>query len=662
MRTFQLTIGPVQGFIAQARRTRDFWAGSFLLSWLSGVALLAIESQKDSKLVLPRLDAGFRSWLSTGSGEAGTEPQQGLIPNRLKARVGDRFDPERVVASVIGAWLELAERVYTKDLTGQCDGLTRAIWQRQVEGFWELSWTLGADDEPGILDRRKNWRQWMPADEPGLKCMVMEGWQELSGALSGEEARPASYAREFWARIRGTSRHGIASDLRPGEQLCALAFIKRRFARHFDGLRVDLPGGLRVCGWQLATQVPSVGYIAAAHWLTRFITGSDRNDKVGSLSSLLAHGERLAGLPEYSIPLRCVREAVDAAAPAHREVLLKLARLEGDLYYDSNLSNSRLYDDADAARSFQVELGRLRKELSLPQPDRFFAVLRMDGDSVGAYLGGGEAAERDAREARIADALDRFAARVAERVRALDGWPIYAGGDDVLALFPAASALSAALCLRTAFVDCLRECGIDSAVTISAAVLFAPVHSPLTRLLTASHDLLDDIAKQRTGRDALAVQVLKPGGQHLTWAMPWDAALAPPHDGRQVLRVQQIADAIRASAVDGWTSKLAFRLRELIAAFDRDEGGGAFLPTAGPSSSDEGLVDASWLLAAEIADSSANSLTAEPLQQEILALLDQCRDVRRRVENGNVTFECRAGLREDAMLLARFLATEIGEA
>lgn len=659
MQTFQLTIGPVQGFIAQARRTRDFWAGSFLLSWLSGVALLAIESQEGSKLVLPRLDAEFRSWLSTGSGEAGSEPQQGLIPNRLKARVGKDFDPERVVSSVIGAWLGLAERVYAKDLIGRVDEVTHAIWQRQVAGFWELSWTLDADG-PGILDRRKNWRQWMPADEPGLKCMVMEGWQELSGALSGDKARPASHAREFWAHIRATGRHGIASDLRPGEQLCAMAFIKRRFARHFDGLRVDLPGGLRVCGWPLGTQVPSVGYVAAAPWLARVIAACDCDDVANSLSPLLEYGERLAGQPEYGIPLRCVREAVDAATPAHRAVMRKLARLEGDLYYDANLANSRMYDDVDAARSFQCELGKLRKQLNLPQPGRFFAVLRMDGDSVGAYLGGGEAAERDAREARMASALDQFAAQVPQRVRALDGWPIYAGGDDVLALFPAASALNAALCLRAAFADCMREYGIGSAVTISASVLFAPVHSPLTRLLTVSHDLLDDVAKQRTGRDALAVQVLKPGGQHLLWSMPWAAALSAFRDG-QVLRVQQFADAIRASAVDGWTSKLAFRLRELIAAVDPADGC-VLPPAAEPAFLSEGVVQASWLLAADVADSSANSLTGAALQQEILALLDQCRDVRRRVENGSVTFECRGGLSEDAMLLARFLATEIREA
>ncbi len=36
----QFTLGPVQGFVAQARRTRDFWAGSFLLSYLTGKAML----------------------------------------------------------------------------------------------------------------------------------------------------------------------------------------------------------------------------------------------------------------------------------------------------------------------------------------------------------------------------------------------------------------------------------------------------------------------------------------------------------------------------------------------------------------------------------------------------------------------------------------------
>ena len=41
-KTLHFTLGPVQGFVSQARRTRDLWAGSFLLSYLSGHAMKAV--------------------------------------------------------------------------------------------------------------------------------------------------------------------------------------------------------------------------------------------------------------------------------------------------------------------------------------------------------------------------------------------------------------------------------------------------------------------------------------------------------------------------------------------------------------------------------------------------------------------------------------------
>ena len=56
---FHFTIGPVQGFVAQARRTRDFWTGSFILSWLSAVAMLAVRQQGGTILhVVPWFQPG----------------------------------------------------------------------------------------------------------------------------------------------------------------------------------------------------------------------------------------------------------------------------------------------------------------------------------------------------------------------------------------------------------------------------------------------------------------------------------------------------------------------------------------------------------------------------------------------------------------------------
>ena len=36
---FEFSVGPVQAFVAQARRTGDFWGGSYLLSFLTAHAI-----------------------------------------------------------------------------------------------------------------------------------------------------------------------------------------------------------------------------------------------------------------------------------------------------------------------------------------------------------------------------------------------------------------------------------------------------------------------------------------------------------------------------------------------------------------------------------------------------------------------------------------------
>lgn len=75
---FHFTLGPVQGFVAQARRTRDFWAGSFLLSWLSAVAMQAVIKQQ-GEIIFPKVSDDYLDWLEN-KGKSGTEPQQGCVP------------------------------------------------------------------------------------------------------------------------------------------------------------------------------------------------------------------------------------------------------------------------------------------------------------------------------------------------------------------------------------------------------------------------------------------------------------------------------------------------------------------------------------------------------------------------------------------------------
>lgn len=55
---FLFTIGPVQEFIAAARRTRDLWAGSQLLSELSRTIAIALRDETKENLIFPAPDIG----------------------------------------------------------------------------------------------------------------------------------------------------------------------------------------------------------------------------------------------------------------------------------------------------------------------------------------------------------------------------------------------------------------------------------------------------------------------------------------------------------------------------------------------------------------------------------------------------------------------------
>lgn len=132
---FHFTLGPVQGFVAQARRTRDFWAGSFILSWLAAVAMKSTTAQ-GGIIQFPAPDDNFMQWLE-GNG-TGATPTQGSIPNRFKALIpaNINFKPTLVTQAVQAAWKALADVIWQEDLSflGE-DSKARKIWNRQIPAF-----------------------------------------------------------------------------------------------------------------------------------------------------------------------------------------------------------------------------------------------------------------------------------------------------------------------------------------------------------------------------------------------------------------------------------------------------------------------------------------------------------------------------------------------
>ena len=651
--TFQFTLGPVQGFVAQARRTRDFWAGSFILSWLSSVAIACIEKQGGT-VQFPVPDAGYLHYLLRHEDRKLYQlPQQGSIPNRFKAttaQVPADFHPEWVTQAVQAAWQALADSVWAHDLADLAGATTRAIWQRQTRNFWEMSWVLSAGDGAELLDQRKNWRDLVAPAEPGHKCMMMDGWQELSGVTHTH--MPS--VRKFWQALAASGKTGMATDLGESEQLCALAFIKRRFARYFAQVEVDLPGQLgRVYGWQVPSAVPSVSFVAAAPWLAQVLERAPvaaLQDWHAAASRIASHSEiaHVQGDQPFKIDICCVKKAAHdrRSEGLHR----RWAGLDGQLYFPTALENPRLFPDQSAARQVLQQLQQLRRSAGLQSlPSPYYAILLMDGDQLGKHMG------EQAKQQPISAALNQFTQEAGAIVREHNGFLIYAGGDDVLALLPLDNALAAAAALqkdyRGAFKKHCIDKGHDVQSTLSGAIEFVHIRTPLTRVLQDAHQLLDDVAKDEVGRNAIAVRVWKPSGLALQWAMPWEKALDENGQVRISAVAQQFAaqgnhaeDAEAADASARFSNKFFFRMQSLLQRF---------------AGADEKTLEA--LLLAEYLHSwgrldKRTGIGTEALQACLHQLLEQCRQWQRPAAGEAAAAHKEHPINPDGALLVRFLA------
>jgi CRISPR-associated protein Cmr2 len=651
---FHFTIGPVQGFVSQARRTRDFWAGSFILSWLSAVAMRAVQRQ-GGMIIFPKPDDAFMAALETGD----TELKQGNVPNRFKASVLKSFAPDDIVMAVRQAWTELAEWVFECDLKDIRSAKTREIWERQIKNFWEISWALTDDPKDSIIiDRLKNWRTYLPPDEPGVKCMMMEGWQELSGVSTPH----GEALQKFWNTVREVRSEGMKTDLREGEHLCAIAFVKRRFARHFATFTSNMPGDWKLTGWKLPSGVPSVHYMAAAPWLAELIkkANSDKalSDKMWTFHKVAC---QLTGHGELKSNIRCVREAMRSKSQKF------WAALDGTVFFEAMLENQNLWDTARERLVLNVlgKLKEVRDAAQLEPVSPFYAVLLMDGDQLGMHMSEPE------KQNPITEGLARFTDEAQTIVDDHSGFLIYAGGDDILALLPLEEALACAAALRALYMRCFDLSKILT--SLSGAIEYAHIKMPLGKVLRDAHDLLDNVAKEGRGRDAIACRVWKPGGLAVEWAMPWDCAL----DSENKVKLDRLADEFRppteersgqiqvpglsGDEEDRFATKFFFKIRQRFDLLNPKEcsyltaeklahATGKHKPVLDPE-------QAISLMAAEYLTSGAARVKKPDEACGIIRpLLEQCRPVIRDQTKAQGEWKMATCLSADGALLVRFLA------
>lgn len=131
---FQASIGPVQAFIASARRTRDLWFGSWLLSELAKAAALRINADGGT-LIFPAADS---SDLEPDSALNVANKIVALITNE-PAQVGNDVQAA-LTARLNDIWKEAQKTIY-----GKLDDDKRA--EAQLADLVEYQWVALPFDE-----------------------------------------------------------------------------------------------------------------------------------------------------------------------------------------------------------------------------------------------------------------------------------------------------------------------------------------------------------------------------------------------------------------------------------------------------------------------------------------------------------------------------------
>ena len=485
-----ITIGPVQSFIAEARRTADLFAGSKILVELARAIVEAIVAEKGT-LIYPLN--------STGD-----------IPNKMVAIV---TEPENVAkaarAAMTQRWQDFGNKGMER-LFDVHDNTLQKIWKQQFDSHLDFYWVAVplSDDyikDYKLADRalgaRKQTRNFEQVIEDGFK-------DSLSGTRSALRRRQDKDARAYWAELRKIKK--VGQLVHEDELLDTLGVIKR---------------------FGVVEKFPSTHTVASAS----FIKNSSVEARDKFIQAIDAYNEQVKTTPA-NIRLQ------DGADIAHENYNYQQKhgyfhevddfnrnfRYDGDLLYLEGYE--RLVERYGSEPPFNISPIKTALlnlyQAAKKRPSPYYAILQMDGDSMGKHVS--QCEQRNEHE-QLSKDLDTFTQKAKQIVIEQHGYLIYAGGDDVLAFFPVDCALNAAQALAQVYADCFKEWKQkddkenDFPFTASIGIAFAHYLDPLDLVLRTAREA-EKRAKNQYGRDAIAVTILRRSGETLEVGGKWEVA------------------------------------------------------------------------------------------------------------------------------------------
>lgn len=540
----EVSIGPVQSFIASARRTRDFWFGSKLVSELSKAAALAIvTTDKTARLVFPfAANEDLQPWSALS------------VANNIIAVVDG--DPQSIGEQAKKDVLEFAKDILTK--AAEENKIENLFIERGsefahqqlhdgIEVIWAAVPFTGSNHDYSdarknlaiVMSMRKATRTFsQPNWVSDMVASTSKNRQEndlIKSSLDGQ--------REAVLHVPSkTSKTVIPEtvDFKPGEHLSGIDLLKRlgRSSREKD------------------RKFASTSHMAAMPLLQRIETISNShelNEKWDAYCKVLPKR-----MQEY--------EKVHADEHTQKRFV---GNIDGSLFFPERALDYLSKDEMSVMRKIQQQYQLFFKKLQetepgIQHPQPYYAFLRADGDSMGAAIVSIADLENHQQFSR---ALSDFASDASIIIKDHAGAPIFTGGDDVVAMLPLHTSITCANAIQKCFKVTMERfqqknnITWDTMPTLSAGLQIAHHLEPLTEVFAMAGKAekmakrYDDAAGKK---NALAILISKRSGGDTIAVGHWNALV--PRLERLIVMARQ----------DLIPSGVSYELRQLSTEFSSD--------------------------------------------------------------------------------------------
>jgi len=480
-------IGPVQEFISEARKTADFWAGSYLLSYLMNQAIV-IAQNNGIEIIYPTIINNPTGYSSTNLSIDSLNIDSLNIPNRFVGlyKGDDVKEKLRFVEEDTRNILKnISERILNKLID---KSLIDKIYKQQIENSFVIYWIafpIENENEFGkkykeaeiIFDSRKSVRDFKQIErEKGFKCTVCG--KRIPVLPDSKYALNRSDIRNFWNNLK--RNYGFL--IQENEALCSVCALKRF-------LSLEIP--------EIKQVYPSTASIAQASFLERLLKNVDKNKLEPFLNKL---GEINPDYLQIGATVPRITEMFENNFP-------KFKRLDSSIFYIEEYSKL----PEQERKEIEIDLDYFYSVAG--NPHKYYAVIQFDGDRVGKYL----------RTLQTKEDLANFSKKIfnfsntikREGEKNFNIKVVYAGGDEGVVFSPLQNIFNFIWFIHDKFINIV---GVDK--TISLGIAISHWSDPLIDAIKASRISLKNAKDE--GRNRCGITVIKRSGDRLNTVLKFD--------------------------------------------------------------------------------------------------------------------------------------------